>query len=137
MEMGCYGIGITRTAAAAIEQNHDADGIMWPLALAPAHVHLIPVNNKDEKLRETAERLYRELGERGVEVLIDDREERPGVKFKDADLIGIPLRVTVGPKSLERGAVELKHRREKQASEVAVGDVVEKLTGLVREGTAA
>jgi len=133
IEMGCYGIGITRTAAAAIEQHHDADGIIWPMSLAPAHVHLIPVNAKDSRQREAAERLYQGLRNAGVEVLFDDREERPGVKFKDADLIGIPLRLTVGPKSLERGAVELKPRHEKQAKEVALDDAVTHLSTLVRE----
>jgi prolyl-tRNA synthetase len=135
IEMGCYGIGITRTAAAAVEQNHDDNGIIWPLALAPAHVHLIAVNMKEERQREAAERLYQDLQQAGVEVLLDDREERPGVKFKDADLIGIPLRVTVGAKSLERGAVEFKPRRDEKATELPVGDAVEKLAGLVREGT--
>jgi prolyl-tRNA synthetase len=135
IEMGCYGIGITRTAAAAVEQSHDDNGIIWPLALAPAHVHLIAVNAKEERQRETAERLYQDLQQAGVEVLLDDRDERPGVKFKDADLIGIPLRVTVGAKSLERGAVELKPRRDEKATEVPVADVVGRLAGLVREGT--
>jgi prolyl-tRNA synthetase len=137
LEMGCYGIGITRTAAAAIEQNHDDGGIIWPLPLAPAHVHLIAVNVKDDKQRDAAEGLYRDLRQAGVEVLYDDREERPGVKFKDADLIGIPFRVTVGPKSLERGAVELKPRHEPRADELAVGSAVDRLAALVREGTAA
>ena len=116
MEMGCYGIGITRTAAAAIEQNHDDNGIIWPLALAPSHVHLIAVNPKDDgAARGGGARSTRELQAAGVEVLYDDRDERPGVKFKDADLIGIPFRVTVGPKSLARGAVEFKPRRAEKA----------------------
>jgi prolyl-tRNA synthetase len=135
IEMGCYGIGITRTAAAAIEQNHDVNGIVWPLALAPAQVHLVAVNAQDAALRETAERLYRELTAAAVEVLYDDREERPGVKFKDADLIGVPWRVTVGPKALARGAVELKPRREPSATELPLGDAVARLTALVGEGS--
>jgi prolyl-tRNA synthetase len=134
MEMGCYGIGITRTAAAAIEQNHDENGIIWPPALAPAQVHVIAVNPKEPAPRETAERLYADLAAAGVEVLYDDREERPGVKFKDADLIGIPLRVTVGPKALARGAIELKGRRDASAQEIPLADAVERLTALVREG---
>jgi prolyl-tRNA synthetase len=133
--MGCYGIGITRTAAAAVEQNHDDNGIIWPLTIAPAHVHLVAVNVKDERQREAAERLYTDLQTAGVEVLYDDREERPGVKFKDADLIGVPLRLTVGPKSLERGAVEFKPRREKESSEMPLSDAVPRLAAIVREGT--
>jgi prolyl-tRNA synthetase len=136
MEMGCYGIGITRTAAAAIEQNHDGNGIVWPRALAPAHVHLIAVNPKEPAQQEAAETLYADLTAAGVEVLYDDREERPGVKFKDADLIGIPLRVTVGPKALARGAVELKGRREPTAQEIPRADAVERLTALGREEAA-
>ena len=115
MEMGCYGIGVTRTAAAAIEQNHDDNGIIWPLALAPAQVHLIAGEPPRTRRSATAaERALRASCRRaGVEVLLDDRDERPGVKFKDADLIGIPLRVTVGPKALARGAVEFKPRRDR------------------------
>jgi prolyl-tRNA synthetase len=136
MEMGCYGIGITRTAAAAVEQNHDANGIIWPFALAPAHVHLVVVSPKDAAQHAAAEQLYRELGAAGVEVLYDDREERPGVKFKDADLIGVPLRVTVGPKALARGAVEVKARRESTAGELPLADAVARLAATVREETA-
>ena len=134
MEMGCYGIGITRTAAAAIEQNHDDNGIIWPLAIAPAHVHLIAVSTADAAQREAAERLYANLTAAGVEVVYDDREERPGVKFKDADLIGIPYRVTIGPKALARGAVELKARRDATAQEVPVADAVARVSTLVAEG---
>jgi prolyl-tRNA synthetase len=136
MEMGCYGIGITRTAASAIEQNHDDNGIIWPMALAPAQVHLIAVNPKETAQQEAAGRIYDELSAAGVEVLYDDREERPGVKFKDADLIGVPLRVTVGPKALARGAVELKGRRESTAQEIPLADAVERLAAQVRNGTA-
>jgi prolyl-tRNA synthetase len=137
MEMGCYGIGITRTVAAVIEQHHDDNGIIWPVALAPAHVHLVAVSAKDPAQTEAAERLERELTAAGVEVLYDDRDERPGVKFKDADLIGLPFRVTVGPKALAREAVELKPRREAQASDLPIADAVERLVGLVREGQSA
>jgi prolyl-tRNA synthetase len=101
MIMGCYGIGIGRTAAACIEQNHDEEGIVWPVPLAPFHVVVTPVNINDGRLMEAGERLYRELTEAGLEVLFDDRDERAGVKFKDADLIGIPWRVTLGPKRIE------------------------------------
>jgi prolyl-tRNA synthetase len=133
MEMGCYGIGITRTAAAAIEQNHDQHGMMWPLAIAPAHVHLAVVNSKEATQRDLGESLYRDLQEAGVEVLLDDREERPGVKFKDADLIGIPLRVTAGGKGLERGVVEMKPRRGTETFEVPVADAAARIIDWVRQ----
>ena len=137
MEMGCYGIGVTRTAAAAIEQNHDAGGIVWPLALAPAHVHLINVKAKDDALTAAADRLYDELLAAGVEVLYDDRDERAGVKFKDADLIGIPHRITIGPKGLEKGVAEVKRRNESEAREVAIGEVAEQLAQEIRRELAA
>jgi prolyl-tRNA synthetase len=125
MEMGCYGIGITRTVAAAIEQHHDENGIIWPAPLAPTAAHIVPVNWNDASMRQAAEELYTKLLAAGVEVLLDDRDERPGVKFKDADLLGIPLRVTVGAKSLARGVVELKRRAEAQATAVPLAQVVE------------
>jgi len=131
LEMGCYGIGVTRTIAAAIEQNHDDAGIVWPMPLAPFHVVVVPVNWSDERLRTTAMRLHDELEARGIDVLLDDREERPGVKFKDADLIGHPLRITVGPRALERGAVEIKHRTESTAAEVPVDDAAAHAAALV------
>jgi len=134
LEMGCYGIGITRTAAAAVEQYHDEQGIIWPLPLAPAHVHVVPVNWADERMRTTAEDLYAKLSANGVEVLLDDRDERPGIKFKDADLIGIPLRVTVGAKSLDRNCVEFKPRTDKAAQDLPLADAVERLTTMVRAG---
>ena len=131
LEMGCYGIGVTRTIAAAIEQNHDDAGIVWPMPLAPFHVVVMPVNWSDERLRTTAIRLHDELEARGIDVLLDDREERPGVKFKDADLIGHPLRITVGPRALERGAVEIKHRTESTAAEVPVDAAAAHVAALV------
>ncbi|HEY2386145.1 MAG TPA: proline--tRNA ligase [Candidatus Binatia bacterium] len=131
LEMGCYGIGVTRTIAAAIEQNHDDAGIIWPMPLAPFHVVIVPVNWQDERLRTTAETLHDALEARGIDVLLDDRDERPGVKFKDADLIGHPLRVTVGPRALERGAVELKGRTESAATEVPVGEAAERIAATV------
>lgn len=133
MEMGCYGIGITRTAAAAIEQNHDGEGIIWPKALAPADVHLIAVKMDDSRQREVAEGLYQALLSLGVEVLFDDRDERPGVKFHDADLIGVPFRVTVGPKGLRRNVVEVRFRRDKQVKEIPVHEAAAQVTALVRE----
>jgi prolyl-tRNA synthetase len=136
LEMGCYGIGVTRTMAAAIEQNHDDAGITWPMPLAPFQVVVVPVNVLEERLRTTAERIYDELRARGVDVLLDDREERPGVKFKDADLIGCPLRITVGPRALERDAVELKRRTEKDATEVPLAEVAARVAEIVAAETA-
>ena len=134
LEMGCYGIGVTRTIAAAIEQNHDAAGIVWPMPLAPFHVVIVPVNWQDERLRSTAESLHDALEARGIDVLLDDRDERPGVKFKDADLIGHPLRVTVGPRALERAAVELKRRAESAATEIPVDGAADHIAALVTAG---
>lgn len=113
MIMGCYGIGVTRTVAAAIEQNHDEDGIKWPLPLAPYQVILLTLG-KDEKLNEESEKIYAELKGKGIEIIWDDRSERPGVKFNEADLLGIPLRITIGKKFLESGQVELKDRFNNQ-----------------------
>ncbi len=110
-EMGCYGIGVGRTMAAAIEQNNDADGIIWNRAIAPFEVVVVPVNAKDDKQLAFAEEIYNELQKSGVDVLLDDRKERAGVKFKDCDLIGYPLRVTISPKTLESGKIEVKVRR--------------------------
>jgi prolyl-tRNA synthetase len=132
MVMGCYGIGITRVAAAAIEQNHDADGIVWPMSIAPYEVEIVALQ-KDAAVVEAAERLYRELGERGVEVLFDDRDERPGAKFKDADLVGVPLRVAVGARSLKEGNLELKWRRDKQATPLPVEGAADHVARLVAE----
>ena len=109
--MGCYGIGIGRTIAAAIEQNHDENGIIWPVPIAPYHVVIIPIKYDDPDTQEITENLYQTLSDNSIEVLLDDREERPGVKFKDADLMGIPFQVIVGPKGLVDGKVELKARR--------------------------
>jgi len=109
--MGCYGIGVGRTMAAAIEQNNDADGIIWPRAIAPFEVVVVAVNAKNEEQLAYAEEIYSELRTEGVDVLLDDRKERAGVKFKDCDLIGYPLRVTIGPKAVEEGTIEIKVRR--------------------------
>jgi prolyl-tRNA synthetase len=131
IEMGCYGIGITRTVAAAIEQHHDDAGIVWPAPLAPYAVHVVPVSMADAALRETAERLGGELAAAGSDVLLDDRDERPGVKFKDADLLGLPVRVTVGARALARGCVEVKPRAAAAAAEVLVGEVAARVAALV------
>jgi prolyl-tRNA synthetase len=132
MVMGCYGIGVTRVAAAAIEQNHDADGIAWPMSLAPYQVELLTLQAKDAEVVAAAERIYKELVAAGVEVLYDDRDERPGAKFKDADLLGIPLRLAIGKKSLAEGKVELKPRRAAQAELIPAGDAAAIVAARVR-----
>ncbi len=131
--MGCYGIGVGRTVAAAIEQNHDENGMVLPMPLAPFQVLVTMLNPKDDEVREAAETLYQQLLDLNIEVLLDDRNERPGIKFKDGDLIGIPLRVTVGARSLKEGNVELKVRKSGDVSLVAVTDVVTKLQQQVSE----
>ena len=136
MEMGCYGIGVTRTAAAAVEQYNDANGILWPMPIAPAHVQIVPVKWADERMRTAAEDLYGKLQGAGIEAILDDRDERPGVKFKDADLLGVPLRVTVGGKGLDRGVYELKQRNQPEASDLPVGDAVDQLKKIVAAGLA-
>ncbi len=137
MIMGCYGIGVGRTAAAAIEQHHDERGIIFPPALAPFQVIVLPVNIKEKRLNDVAENIYQALKEKGVEVLLDDRDERPGVKFKDADLIGIPLRVTLGNRFIKEGVVELKWRWSEETELVGekdvVGEVMKRLNS-VKEG---
>ncbi len=131
MIMGCYGIGVTRIAAAAIEQNHDDNGIVWPMPLAPFHVEIVTDSTNADCVK-AGDEIYDGLVKAGVEVLYDDREERMGPKFKDADLVGIPLRITVGKKSLAEGAVELKARRAKDAEKVPRGDIVRKVAERVR-----
>jgi prolyl-tRNA synthetase len=134
--MGCYGIGINRIIASLIETSHDQDGILWPMAIAPFEVVLTPLNVKETEVSDTAERLYQELLAAGVDVLIDDRDQRPGVKFKDADLIGIPLRVVVGGRSLKEGQLEIKWRWEAEARTIPVAGAAEAIAALVREGRA-
>jgi prolyl-tRNA synthetase len=113
--MGCYGIGVGRLLAAAVEQNHDEKGIIWPLAIAPYQIYLCALNMDNPDVAEAAERLYHDLGNANLEVLFDDREESAGVKFNDADLVGIPLRLTISPRTLKNQSVEIKWRREKQS----------------------
>jgi prolyl-tRNA synthetase len=128
--MGCYGIGVTRVVAAAIEQNHDARGIIWPDAIAPFQVVVVPLNAaKSQSVRETSERLYTELLAEGVDVLLDDRDERPGVKFADCELIGIPHRVVVGDRGLSAGRLEYRHRRADAAEEFPLADALAFLRG--------
>jgi prolyl-tRNA synthetase len=131
-EMGCYGIGVGRTMAAAIEQNNDADGIIWTRAIAPFEVVVVPVNAKVPEQLEYAEKIYNELKSAGVDVLLDDRKERAGVKFKDCDLIGYPVRVTVSPKTLENDSVEIKIRRSGEMLNVNRADCVNKITELLK-----
>jgi prolyl-tRNA synthetase len=131
MEMGCYGIGVTRIVAAAIEQNNDARGIVWPLAIAPFHVAIAPVGwGKSEQVRATAQKLHDELTAAGLEVLLDDRDERPGVMFADLELIGVPHRITVGERSLKQGQVEYQARTDSAAQLVDVAAIVDKVKGL-------
>ncbi len=132
MIMGCYGIGIGRTAAASIEQNHDDAGIIWPRPLAPFDVEVLPLNVNDRDVRKTAVEIYTSLVEAGLDVLIDDRDERAGIKFKDADLIGIPVRVTVGGRNLKDGKVEIKERAASGPKLVKAKDAVEEVLSMVR-----
>ncbi|MEW6143029.1 MAG: proline--tRNA ligase [Chloroflexota bacterium] len=127
MVMGCYGIGIGRLLAAVVEQQHDDKGIIWPVSIAPYHVHLCTLYPDKNKVAETAEPFYQELWDRNIEVLYDDRDAAPGVKFNDADLIGLPLRLTISPRTLEKQGVELKWRSEKQSRLVPLNGVVEEV----------
>lgn len=128
LQMGCYGIGITRIAAAAIEQNHDARGIVWPRAIAPFEVVICPVGwGKNETVRNESVKLYEALRQRGVDVILDDRDARPGVMFAEWELIGVPLRVTVGERGLNDGVVELQARRESEAAKIPVGSALEQV----------
>ncbi len=131
--MGSYGIGPARIAAAAVEQRHDGDGIIWPWSIAPFHVHLLAVNAKDPVQGGVAEELYGELVTAGVEVLYDDRDERPGVKFKDADLVGLPIRVTVGNAYVKEGVVELRSRKDRRERRVPKQDVLAAVREMARE----
>jgi prolyl-tRNA synthetase len=121
IEMGCYGIGVTRVVAAAIEQNHDDRGIIWPAAMAPFAVAIAPIGyDRSDAVRALADRLHDALATAGVEVLLDDRGERPGVMFADLELIGIPHRITIGERGLKTGSVEYQARRDTQATPVGV-----------------
>lgn len=130
--MGCYGIGVSRTLAAVIEQHHDEDGIIWPVSVAPYHAIVTLVKPKDEEQAKVAEEIYQSLLAAGVEAVIDDRDERPGVKFKDADLLGFPIRITVGKRAGE-GIVEYKLRRDSDKTEISVSEAIEKAIKLVNE----
>lgn len=129
--MGCYGIGVSRIVAAAIEQNNDDAGIRWPVPIAPFEVVVTPTNMSDPKSQEVGEKIYNDLTAQGIDVLYDDRDTRAGIKFKDADLIGIPYRVTIGEKSLAKGVVEIKARTAASAEEVPVAQAAEKVRQIV------
>ena len=125
MEMGCYGIGITRIVAAAIEQNHDERGILWPASIAPFALAIVPIGmRKSAAVSAAAEKLYADLTAAGVDVLLDDRDERPGVMFADMELIGIPHRVVIGERSLKQGQIEYQGRRDDAAQPLALADAV-------------
>lgn len=134
MVMGCYGVGVSRTMATAIEQNYDDNGIIWPIEIAPYHVLVVAVNTKDEASAAKAEEIYMQLKKVGLETVIDDRNERPGVKFKDADLIGYPLRVVVGPKTLTEGKLEVKIRKTGEIRYLPLdGDYVQDIKNIIAE----
>lgn len=135
MIMGCYGIGITRTMAAAVEQNHDENGIIWPFSIAPFHAVVLPVSDRDERQVEMAARAYDLLLRAGVEVVFDDRPERPGVKFKDADLIGYPLRITVGNRAVETGEVEVRRRATGETAFLSLDNIVNYVKEIIGDST--
>ncbi|HWI15857.1 MAG TPA: His/Gly/Thr/Pro-type tRNA ligase C-terminal domain-containing protein, partial [Burkholderiales bacterium] len=135
MEMGCYGIGVTRTVAAAIEQNYDERGIIFPRAMAPFDLALVPIGmGKSARVRETVESLYSELRKAGIDVLLDDRDERPGVMFADMELIGLPYRVVVGERGLKDGTVEFQGRRDAKAEPLPLQNAVEVIKSRVCSG---
>jgi len=132
MEMGCYGIGVTRIVAAAIEQNNDERGIVFPRAMAPFDVCIVPIGmGKSPRVRETAERLHEALNAAGVEVLLDDRDERPGIMFADMELVGIPHRIVVGERGLKEGNVEYQGRRDQKAQSVPLDHAAEFVTSRI------
>jgi prolyl-tRNA synthetase len=130
--MGCYGIGINRIAASAIETMYDKDGIIWPINIAPFEVIIVPAGNS-EQIVAASEKLYEELKAAGVEVLLDDRDERGGVKFKDADLLGIPVRITIGAKSIAEGKAEIKLRRESEIKKIAITEIKENILKIIAD----
>lgn len=136
MVMGCYGIGVGRTVAAAIEQNHDENGMALPFAIAPLEVEVLPVNTSHQESMELAHAVYESLVDKGIDAVLDDRDERPGVKFKDSDLIGIPFRVTIGERALKEGNVEIKTRTIKEPEKVRKEEVVGRVTAYVESARA-
>jgi prolyl-tRNA synthetase len=132
MYMGCYGVGVSRLAQAAVEQSYDKDGIIWPVAIAPYHAIVVIPNITDAAQVQAAEKLYTELNQAGVETLLDDRDERAGVKFKDADLVGIPFRIVTG-RSLQSGKVEVVKRATRESQEIALDQVLPTLKQWIAE----
>ena len=130
--MGSYGIGPARVAAAAVEQNYDDDGIIWPRSISPLDVIVLPLNMNDPKTGEISEQLYTDLRKHGLKVLLDDRPERAGVKFKDSDLIGLPTQVIIGERGLREGVIEIKDRRTKEKSLVRVEEALQKIIKTVK-----
>lgn len=133
IEMGCYGIGVSRTVQAAIEQSHDADGIIWPAGIAPFAVHICLLDVNDQKVSGVAEEMYSGCEKMGLDVLLDDRDERPGVKFKDADLLGMPLRLVIGKKGVEAGEIEIVERKTKKMHKVKISEALSQIQNLYRE----
>ena len=132
MVMGCYGIGVSRTMAAAIEQSFDKDGIIWPVPIAPYHAVVVPVSAKDEAQMKLANEIYEQLNKNGIETVLDDRNERPGVKFKDADLIGYPLKITVGPKTVNENMLEVKARRTGEITFISINSFVADIKNILQ-----
>ena len=133
MIMGCYGIGVGRTVAAAIEQGNDENGMILPIPIAPFEVDVLPVNTGHDESMNVAGAIYEELLSKGIDVVMDDRDERPGVKFKDCDLIGIPLRVTIGERGLKEGIVEIKRRESKDFEKVPVAEAAGRIIRYVED----
>ena len=131
--MGCYGIGVTRTVQAVVEQSHDDDGIIWPASVAPYHVDLLLLDPNSPEVVKAAEELESALEAQGIDVLLDDRAERPGVKFKDADLIGFPFRVVAGAKALAKGCFEVRARGDKESALMPVGDTAAWISARIKE----
>ena len=132
LTMGCYGIGITRVVAAAIEQNHDERGIIWPEALAPFQVAILPMNmHKSFRVQQLAESLYDELRAKGIDVILDDRKERPGVMFADMELIGVPHTIVIGDRNLDNNQIEYKHRRDAEKQMIHADEIISYLTSRI------
>jgi prolyl-tRNA synthetase len=131
--MGCYGFGVSRAVAAAVEANHDGNGILWPRSITPFHAIILPINVSDEHTMEVAEALYSELTQLGMDVLFDDRELRAGFKFKDADLVGVPLRITLGERNLKQNKIEIYYRKDDKSELVEPGAVAGLIEGYYAE----
>ena len=131
--MGCYGIGVSRIVAATIEQNHDDNGIIFPVPLAPYQVSILNLGLNNEAVCKVVETIYAQMKELGIDVFLDDRDERPGVKFKDADLLGFPFRITVGKRYTENGMIEIRRRRDGFTEEVALDELAERVQTRLNE----